>query len=122
MFDIDFFKHINDSFGHDVGDKVLKAVAKMVSENIRNTDIFARYGGEEFIIIAPETTKEDAKILAEKLRSLIRNLHFEEGINVTCSFGVASLEKHDTKETLLKRADEALYEAKKTGRNKVVVA
>ncbi|ACG56899.1 diguanylate cyclase with PAS/PAC sensor [Hydrogenobaculum sp. Y04AAS1] len=121
MFDIDFFKHINDSFGHDVGDKVLKAIAKVVSENIRNTDIFARYGGEEFVIIAPETTKEDAKILAEKLRSLIRNLHFEEGINVTCSFGVASLEKHDTKETLLKRADEALYEAKKTGRNKVVV-
>ena len=122
MFDIDFFKHINDSFGHDVGDKVLKAIAKVVSENIRNTDIFARYGGEEFVIIAPETTKEDAKILAEKLRSLIRNLHFEEGINVTCSFGVASLEKPDTKETLLKRADEALYEAKKTGRNKVVVA
>ena len=121
MFDIDFFKHINDSFGHDVGDKVLKAIAKVVSENIRNTDIFARYGGEEFVIIAPETTKEDAKILAEKARSLIRNLHFEEGINVTCSFGVASLEKHDTKETLLKRADEALYEAKKTGRNKVVV-
>jgi len=122
MFDIDFFKHINDTFGHDVGDKVLKAVAKVVSENIRNTDIFTRYGGEEFVIIAPETTKEDAKILAEKLRSLIRNLHFEEGINVTCSFGVVSLEKHDTKETLLKRADEALYEAKKTGRNKVVVA
>jgi len=122
MFDIDFFKHINDSFGHDVGDKVLKAIAKVVSENIRNTDIFARYGGEEFVIIAPETTKEDAKILAEKLRSLIRNLHFEEGINVTCSFGVASLEKPDTKETLLKRADDALYEAKKTDRNKVVVA
>jgi len=93
----------------------------VVSENIRNTDIFARYGGEEFVIIAPETTKEDAKILAEKLRSLIRNLHFEEGINVTCSFGVVSLEKHDTKETLLKRADDALYEAKRTGRNKVVV-
>lgn len=122
MFDIDFFKHINDYFGHDVGDKVLKAIAKVVSENIRNTNIFARYGGEEFVILAPETTKEDAKILAEKLRSLIRNLHFEEGINVTCSFGVASLEKHDTKETLLKRADEALYEAKKTGRNNVVVA
>jgi len=122
MFDIDFFKHINDSFGHGVGDKVLKAIAKVVSENIRNTDIFARYGGEEFVIIAPETTKEDAKILAEKLRSLIRNLHFEEGINVTCSFVVASLEKPDTKETLLKRADDALYEAKKTDRNKVVVA
>jgi diguanylate cyclase (GGDEF)-like protein/PAS domain S-box-containing protein len=121
MFDIDFFKHINDTFGHDVGDKVLIATAKAVSENIRNTDIFARYGGEEFVIIAPETTKEDAKILAEKLRSLIENLHFEEGINVTCSFGVVSLEKPDTKETLLKRVDDALYEAKRTGRNKVVV-
>ncbi|WP_337954069.1 sensor domain-containing diguanylate cyclase [Hydrogenobaculum sp. Y04AAS1] len=121
MFDIDFFKHINDTFGHDVGDKVLIAISKVVSENIRNTDIFARYGGEEFIIVAPETTKEDAKILAEKLRSLIRNLHFEEGINVTCSFGVVSLEKPDTKETLLKRVDNALYEAKRTGRNRVVV-
>jgi len=122
MFDIDFFKHINDSFGHDVGDKVLKAIAKVVSENIRNTDIFARYGGEEFIIIAPETTKEDAKTLAEKLRVFIENLYLEGGIHVTCSFGVASLEKSDTKETLLKRVDDALYEAKKTGRNKVVVA
>jgi len=121
MFDIDFFKHINDSFGHDVGDKVLKAIAKVVSENIRNTDIFSRYGGEEFIIIAPETTKEDAKILAEKLRSLIENLYLEDGIHITCSFGVAALEKHDTKETLLKRVDDALYEAKRTGRNKVVV-
>ena len=122
MFDIDFFKHINDSFGHDVGDKVLKAIAKVVSENIRNTDIFARYGGEEFIIIAPETTKEDAKTLAEKLRVSIENLYLEDGIHVTCSFGVVSLEKPDTKETLLKRVDDALYEAKKTGRNKVVVA
>jgi len=122
MFDIDFFKYVNDSFGHDVGDKVLKAISKMVSENIRNTDIFARYGGEEFIIIAPETTKEDAKTLAEKLRVFIENLYLEDGIHVTCSFGVASLEKPDTKETLLKRVDDALYEAKKTGRNKVVVA
>jgi two-component system cell cycle response regulator len=121
MFDIDFFKHINDTFGHDVGDKVLIATAKAVSENIRDTDIFARYGGEEFVIIAPETTKEDAKTLAEKLRVSIENLHFEEEIHVTCSFGVASLEKPDTKETLLKRVDDALYEAKRTGRNKVVV-
>ncbi|MFP3159419.1 MAG: diguanylate cyclase [Hydrogenobaculum sp.] len=121
MFDIDFFKHINDSFGHDLGDKVLKAISKLVSENIRNTDIFARYGGEEFVIIAPETTKEDAKTLAEKLRVSIENLHFEEEIHITCSFGVVSLEKHDTKETLLKRADDALYEAKRTGRNRVVV-
>jgi diguanylate cyclase (GGDEF)-like protein len=122
MFDIDFFKHINDSFGHDVGDKVLKAIAKAVSENIRNTDIFARYGGEEFVIIAPETTKEDAKTLAEKLRVSMENLYLEEGVSPTCSFGVVSLEKPDTKETLLKRVDDALYEAKKTGRNKVVVA
>ena len=120
MFDIDFFKHINDSYGHDVGDKVLKTIANIVSSNIRATDILARYGGEEFVIIAPETTLEDAKALAEKLRKKIENFLFEEGFSITCSFGISSLNQEDTKETILKRVDEALYKAKREGRNRVV--
>lgn len=120
MFDIDFFKHINDSYGHDVGDKVLKTISNTVSSNIRATDILARYGGEEFVIIAPETTLEDAKALAEKLRKEIESFLFEEGFSITCSFGVTSLNQEDTRETILKRVDEALYKAKREGRNKVV--
>ncbi|MGC8650547.1 MAG: GGDEF domain-containing protein, partial [Hydrogenobaculum sp.] len=92
------------------------------SSNIRATDIFARYGGEEFVIIAPESTLEDAKALAEKLRKEIENFLFEEGLSITCSFGVASLNQEDTKETILKRADEALYKAKREGRNRVVAS
>jgi len=120
MFDIDLFKQINDLYGHDVGDKVLKTIANIVLSNIRATDILARYGGEEFVIISPETTLEDAKALAEKLRKEIENFLFEEGFSITCSFGVTSLNQEDTKETILKRVDEALYKAKREGRNKVV--
>jgi FOG: GGDEF domain len=80
----------------------------------------ARYGGEEFVIISPETTLEDAKALAEKLRKEIENFLFEEGFSITCSFGVTSLNQEDTKETILKRVDEALYKAKREGRNRVV--
>jgi PAS domain S-box/diguanylate cyclase (GGDEF) domain len=122
MFDIDFFKHINDSYGHDVGDKVLKTIANIVSSNIRATDILARYGGEEFVIISPETTLEDAKALAEKLRKETESFLFEEGFSITCSFGVTSLNQEDTKETILKRVDEALYKAKREGRNRVVAS
>jgi len=120
MFDIDLFKQINDLYGHDVGDKVLKTIANIVLSNIRATDILARYGGEEFVIISPETTLEDAKALAEKLRKEIENFLFEEGFSITCSFGVTSLNQEDTKETILKRVDEALYKAKREGRNRVV--
>jgi len=122
MFDIDFFKHINDSYGHDVGDKVLKTIANIVSSNIRATDILARYGGEEFVIISPETTLEDAKALAEKLRKEIESFLFEEGFSITCSFGVTIAKPEDTKETILKRVDEALYKAKREGRNRVVAS
>ncbi len=120
MFDIDYFKHINDTLGHDIGDKVLKTLTNIVKQNIRSTDILARYGGEEFIIIAPETTLDQAKILAEKLRISIENTNIENFINITCSFGVAELYSQDTQETFLKRVDESLYKAKRSGRNRVM--
>lgn len=122
MCDIDYFKRINDSFGHDAGDFVLKTIASLISKNIRNTDVFARYGGEEFMIITPETTLKDAVMLAEKLRNLIEStpiFYNDIDINLTCSFGVSELREEDTIQSLEKRVDELLYISKKSGRNKV---
>ncbi len=120
-FDIDHFKKINDELGHKTGDKVLIELAQTVSKDIRKSDTFARWGGEEFVIIAPKTKKEKAYEIAEKLREKIQNHDFKIGRKVTCSFGVTEVKKGDTTTTIITRADKALYEAKKGGRNRVVV-
>lgn len=120
FFDIDHFKQINDKYGHVVGDKVLQELSKTVSENIRKSDIFARWGGEEFLILLPETSKEQAVVLAEKLRETIADQKFEKVQKVTCSFGVTELQKNDSLEDLLKRVDKLLYKAKSLGRNIVI--
>lgn len=120
MFDIDHFKVVNDTFGHLTGDEVLIKISSMVSDHIRNTDIFARWGGEEFAIIAPITTVNEAEVLGEKLRILIENTEFKDVGSITCSFGVTEYVDKDTPNTLLKRADEALYTAKNSGRNTVI--
>ncbi len=121
MIDIDYFKSVNDTYGHLIGDKVLIQLAKILVENSRKSDIQGRFGGEEFIIICPQTTSESALILAEKLRKAVENFHFEEVGNKTISLGISSYENVDTMETLIKKADEALYKAKNSGRNKIVV-
>lgn len=120
MFDIDHFKLVNDTFGHLTGDEVLIKIASLVSDHIRNTDIFARWGGEEFAIIAPITTANEASLLGEKLRSLIEKTNFNDAGNLTCSFGITEYQEKDSENTLLKRVDEALYEAKNSGRNIVI--
>jgi|GEM_PF-5819293 len=120
MFDIDHFKSINDLFGHDVGDDVLKDIAKVIQLNIRKTDIFARWGGEEFIILTPETTEENVEILAEKLRYAIENYDFGLPQKITASFGVTQYIGGETSEQIIKRADKAMYQAKENGRNRVV--
>ena len=117
-FDIDHFKQINDTYGHKKGDFILKEVSKIILQNIRKTDIFGRWGGEEFIIILPFTDLENALILAEKLRKKIEEHDFD-GINITISFGVTELKIDDNADTLINRADEALYKAKNKGRNRV---
>ena len=122
VFDVDHFKKINDTYGHLVGDRVLKGIAQLVSESIRDSDIFARIGGEEFAIILPDTDEEGAKLVAEKLRSLVERSSFADGIRCTASFGVTTLREKDTSESFLERADKALYKAKRLGRNKVVSA
>jgi len=120
FFDLDYFKNINDNFGHLVGDEVLEKITAAVSSANRNADIFARYGGEEFIILAPETDLSGAIIHAERLRNDIEKLTIKTAGNVTSSFGVTEFNaESDTVETLLDRADKALYLAKERGRNRV---
>lgn len=120
MFDVDRFKTINDTYGHDVGDYVLKTISDVIQFNIRQTDIFGRWGGEEFIILTPETTGKDVEHLAEKLRSALEQYSFETVGTVTASFGVTLYQDAETKEEMLKRVDKAMYQAKQDGRNRVV--
>lgn len=121
LFDIDFFKKINDKYGHNTGDKVLVSIAKLVEGSIRETDSVYRVGGEEFAVIIPETRVEVGRKLAEKLRSKIENYPFEIGTKVTISLGLAGFHPGITKDQLYKNADKALYRAKNGGRNRVEV-
>jgi diguanylate cyclase (GGDEF)-like protein/PAS domain S-box-containing protein len=121
IIDIDYFKTVNDTFGHLMGDYILTQISKIILENIRNSDIFGRYGGEEFLIICRKTNKENAFTLAEKLRILIKDFKFNEIGHKTISLGISDFQKGDTVETLLKKADSALYEAKNSGRDKSVI-
>jgi len=119
LIDIDHFKNINDNFGHTEGDKVLVKFTEIIKQKLRQTDIFARWGGEEFAILIPYTDKENAIIVADKIRIAIQNYTFSNKYNVTCSLGVTQVEKNDKKNTLFNRVDKALYGAKENGRNKV---
>ncbi len=121
LFDIDHFKDINDTFGHSAGDAALMDVARIVEQSIKRSDIFARWGGEEFVVLAPSTTLEGGVALAEKLKNEISSAHFDFVAKITSSFGVASYAHGDTADDLLKRADSALYTAKKSGRNRVEI-
>jgi diguanylate cyclase (GGDEF)-like protein len=121
IFDIDFFKKINDTYGHQVGDIVLKEFTSVISAHIRSSDLFARWGGEEFVLLLSDTTLEGATKVAEHLRDRIEKNKFVDDIKVTCSIGVTEGSKKDTEEALFQRADEALYKAKETGRNRVEV-
>jgi diguanylate cyclase (GGDEF)-like protein/PAS domain S-box-containing protein len=119
IFDIDLFKRVNDTYGHQRGDGVLQEIARIVKENIRKTDHFCRWGGEEFIVLSPETELANAAGVAEKLRILIAEHPFEGIPRQTISFGVTQFHTEDTATSLVKRADDALYRAKGKGRNRV---
>ncbi len=121
MLDIDFFKDVNDQYGHHVGDVVLKELAKIMSEHIRASDDLARWGGEEFIILLPNTGAEQAVQVAEKLRLKIEHNVFEYNLKITASFGVAEYIQHESYDNLFKRVDSAVYLAKEKGRNQVVI-
>jgi diguanylate cyclase (GGDEF)-like protein len=122
LIDVDHFKHINDHYGHLTGDLVLKAIATICQQNIRGPDSVARWGGEEFVILLPETDQAQALIVAEKIRQAVAQFvhcsHEHDTFNVTVSQGVTSLLPGDnTLDELLSRADQAMYKAKKAGRN-----
>jgi diguanylate cyclase (GGDEF)-like protein len=119
MFDIDHFKFVNDTYGHQAGDAVLKETAKLISKHIRDADLLARYGGEEFMILTPHTDRENAFMLAKKLRETVRTARFNGVQHITCSFGVAQFHSSDTIDSFLKRIDDALYRAKNNGRDRV---
>ena len=123
MFDIDFFKRINDQYGHLAGDHVLGELARVVQNRIRRDEVFARYGGEEFVIVLPETELEGCVALAENLRSRVAEHRFVfqgERIPTTISVGCAQIMDSDKdSQALIHRADEKLYEAKRSGRNRV---
>lgn len=123
--DIDFFKKINDTYGHDAGDDVLRQTAELIQAEVRQLDIVGRYGGEEIVVGLVGASGEHSTRIAENLRRVIEDHDFiirDTTVKVTASLGVAELHGEDTIAAVLKRADEALYEAKQTGRNKVVVS
>ncbi len=117
LFDVDHFKDVNDTYGHQIGDKVLVELARFVSSRIRNTDLLARWGGEEFVLLLPGSDGRMAYQTAEKLRNELSQIPFESVGRVTCSFGVAQYAEGDTAQTVIARADQALYRAKMNGRN-----
>ncbi|MCB1824152.1 MAG: PAS domain S-box protein [Gammaproteobacteria bacterium] len=119
LFDLDHFKQINDTYGHDQGDRVLQAVVAQVRGRLRRSDVFARWGGEEFLILAPETTGSDAVALAETLRAALHERPRFDDELVTASFGVTAYQPEETLDQWLKRADEWMYASKRQGRDRV---
>ena len=120
--DIDFFKKINDEHGHDVGDEILVEFSNILSNNVRQCDTVARWGGEEFIILFSNTTINEAFKSAHKLKQLIEKHSFSHQLNITCSMGLVEYKEGYFVDTLIKAADNALYQAKEEGRNKIIIA
>ena len=126
MVDIDHFKKVNDTFGHDGGDKVLREIASLLKNSVRQQDTVARYGGEEFVLLLPGVSLDPTNMVAERIRRLVENTLFDMGqtqIHITISLGISNFPIHrvKSKEELVKMADLALYEAKKGGRNQVYI-
>ncbi|WP_457601199.1 GGDEF domain-containing protein [Hydrogenivirga sp.] len=120
LIDLDDFKTINDTYGHLVGDQVLRELASLIRGNLRSTDMVGRYGGEEFIVVMPETDFTTAAGVVERLRKVVEETFFEPVGSVSISVGLTSLREGDSVESLLRRADEFLYRAKREGKNRVI--
>ena len=122
LMDIDFFKNINDNFGHQVGDSILVELAEILRENVRKEDVLGRWGGEEFILLCQNTNEKEAVIIAQKIKNSIANHIFENDIKITCSFGIAGYRKASKFTSIVSLADIALYESKSKGRNLIKLA
>lgn len=120
MLDLDHFKNVNDTYGHNIGDAVLKQFASLVSASVREADLFARWGGEEFVLLLRHAGCEEAFGVGEKIRILLENSDFGEVDKVTCSIGITEIQIEDTLESAMERADSAMYRAKTQGRNQTV--
>lgn len=118
--DIDFFKKVNDTYGHDIGDMILKGVSLIIRDVLRVSDYPFRWGGEEFIILCPSTTLQEIKVLAERLRERIAENDFSIHKHVTVSIGITQYHESEAVDEMIKRADQALYHAKESGRNRVI--
>jgi len=121
MFDIDHFKKVNDEFGHSIGDQVLIHLSRLIRGLVRQGDLLIRWGGEEFLILLPSTHIEEAGPFAERIRQNVACEKFPGAGAITISLGVAQLRDGDSTDTVLKRVDHALYQAKQDGRNRVVM-
>jgi diguanylate cyclase (GGDEF)-like protein len=122
MADLDGFKNINDTFGHDAGDRALEAISYLLKKNIRDVDAIARYGGEEFVILVPDADKDAAFGLAERLREEVAKVKLDNMSPITVSLGIATFPTDGTDvEDLIRKADAAMYAAKRAGRNKSVI-
>ena len=121
LFDIDGFKTINDTYGHNVGDEALKSLTKLVGAQLREVDYFVRWGGDEFIIVAPDTGIDKAASLAERARRVVEAHIFQTIGSCTITFSVAQFQASDTVDSFIKRADRGLYKAKEAGKNRVEV-
>jgi diguanylate cyclase (GGDEF)-like protein len=120
MIDLDNFKQVNDTYGHQTGDEVLVEIAKILKDNSRSTDVVGRYGGEEFIIIMPDPNDRDAALLLSRIQKIVEETSFKDGIHITLSCGVSEL-NGESVHGILKSSDIMLYEAKKKGKNRVEV-
>ncbi len=120
LLDVDNFKRVNDTLGHSVGDSVLRELAGILSKNARTVDFVGRWGGEEFCIIMPHTPQKNALIVAQRIRAIIQQHEFSKGLSITCSFGLCSIGHNNfTQEQLVMMADNALYEAKNSGKDRI---
>lgn len=120
IIDFDHFKNVNDTYGHLIGDQVLVQIASLINSSVRSTDTFARWGGEEFALLMYNTNIDGAKYLLEKLRHLIEQHQIDDVGSITCSFGVSQYKDNEGENALIKRCDDALYQAKVSGRNQVI--
>ncbi len=121
MYDIDHFKRVNDTYGHMVGDEVLKKLSEIIKSNVRNSDYIFRTGGEEFTILLPGTDLEKAYKVAEKLRKRIENEIFDKVGKITISLGVAQYSENESTDNFIRRTDKALYSSKENGRNRTSI-
>ena len=121
MLDIDHFKNINDTYGHNIGDKVLVDISNILKHYFRNVDIIGRWGGEEFVVLVPTANSTNCEKLADKIRRAIQEAKILDDLEVTASFGITQIKLGDTLEIAISRADVALYDAKNSGRNTIKI-